>query len=223
MLLPWPVPPTNFAPPGGRAWTTPWGCGWVWHSSGRVLAEERYPSSRRPSHLSKLILVPATSSFLLTAFFITFMSDWWDTKTVISSAYAETFALTQPPKRTPRRGGFGVQSLRLQSRGPKARPWRRGNWGQPCQTDHSSANASERSLFTCITAWGLRYHMPINLRNSSLNQAVFKTIAKNWLSTRSKTLDWSKLIHAALVLSFNPFRTSHTRCKLSWIDLPFTD
>ena len=47
-LLPWPVPPTNFAPAGGRARTTPQGCGRVRHSRGRVTVEERHPS-RHPT------------------------------------------------------------------------------------------------------------------------------------------------------------------------------
>ena len=66
--------------------------------------------SHRPSLLSKLILAPATSSYLLTAFFTAFMSNRQDTKTVISSAYAETFILTQPAKSTPRRAGFAIPS-----------------------------------------------------------------------------------------------------------------
>ena len=39
----WLVHPTNFAPVGDRARTTPRGCGRVRHSSGRVLARERHP------------------------------------------------------------------------------------------------------------------------------------------------------------------------------------
>ena len=77
--------------------------------------------SHRPSLLPKLILAPATSSYHLTAFFTAFMSDRRDTKTVISSVYAETFALTQPAKRTPRRARFAVSSLTLRRRGSKAR------------------------------------------------------------------------------------------------------
>ena len=51
--------------------------------------------NRRPSLLSKLILAPATSLYLLTAF-TAFMSYRRDTRTVISLAYTETFVLILP-------------------------------------------------------------------------------------------------------------------------------
>ena len=84
--LPWLVPPTNFAPVGGRAWTTPWGCGWVRHSSWKDLAGEFQPlhePSRKPSLLSKLILAPAICSYLATAFFTAFMSRRRHTKPML--------------------------------------------------------------------------------------------------------------------------------------------
>ena len=59
--------------------------------------------NRKPSLLSKLTLAPATFSYLLTAFFIANMSRRLDTKTVISSAYAEILAWTLPAKRIPHR------------------------------------------------------------------------------------------------------------------------
>ena len=77
--------------------------------------------NRRPSHSSKLILAPATSSYFFIAFFIAFMSDRRDIKTVISSAYTKIFILTRTAKRTPRRAGFAVPSLSLRNRGSKAR------------------------------------------------------------------------------------------------------
>ena len=85
-------------------------------SLGRRMPLLQVPSCR-PSLLSKLILAPVTSSYLLTAFFTAFMSDRRNTKTVISSAYAET----QPAKRTLRRARFAVPSLGLRSRGSEAR------------------------------------------------------------------------------------------------------
>ena len=150
--------------------------------------------SRRPSLLSKLTLALATSSYLLTTVLTTFMSDRQVTKTVISSAYAETFILKQPEKRTPCRAGFAVPSLSVWSSGSQASTQRRGDRGQPCRTDRSSVNASERSPFTCTTASGLWYNMLIHLQNSGLIPAVSKTIAKNRWSTLSKALNWSKLI-----------------------------
>ena len=93
----------------------------------------------------QLIFAPATSLYLLTAFLTAFMSDRRDTKTVISSTYAETFALTQPAIRTPHRARFAVPSLSLQSRGSKARTLRKGDREQPCQTDRSSENAFKLS------------------------------------------------------------------------------
>ena len=80
----------------------------------------------------------------------------------------------------------------------------------------------ERLPFTCTTARGLWYIMLIHLRNSGSNPPVSKTDAKNRWSTLSKALDWSKLISAASVSSFIPSRTLRIKCRLSWIDLPFT-
>ena len=140
----------------------------------------------------------------------------------ISSANAETLAVRGPAKGTPRRAGFVVLSLSLRSRGSRARTQRRGANGQPCRTERSTADTLERLPFTCTTAWGLWYIMLIHLRNSGLNPAVSKTVAKNRWSTLSKALDRSKLISAATVPSFIPSRTSRIKCRLSWIDLPFT-
>ena len=50
-LLPWPVLPSNYAPAGGRARTTPRGCGRDRHSSGRALAGERCPSRHTTASL----------------------------------------------------------------------------------------------------------------------------------------------------------------------------
>ena len=77
--------------------------------------------SRKSSLLSKLTLAPAIRSYSLTAFFTVSISWRRDTKTVISSANAETLAVRWPAKRTPRRTGFVPSSLSLRSRGSKAR------------------------------------------------------------------------------------------------------
>ena len=188
---------------------------------GRVLLPLQAPS-RKPSLLSKLTLAPAIRSYSLTAFFTAFISKRRDTNTVISSANAETLAVRGLAKGTPRRPGFVVLSLSLRSRGSTARTQRRGDNGKPCRTERSTANTLERLPFTCTTAWGLWYIMLIQLRNSGLNPAVSKTVAKNRWSTLSKVLDWSKLISAASVPSSIPSRTSRIKCRLSWIDLPFT-
>ena len=119
------------------------GCGRVRHSSGRAPGRRTPPPqapNRKPSLLSKLILVPATSSGLSIAFFTARVSNRWDTKTVISSAYAGTFSLTQPAKETPHRDGLALSLLSLRSRSSKARTWR----SNPCRTDRSIANAFER-------------------------------------------------------------------------------
>ena len=52
------------------------------------------------------------------------------TKTVISSAYAETFSLTRPARGAPRKAGLDFSSLSLRSRGSKARTLR-GNLTGP--------------------------------------------------------------------------------------------
>ena len=75
----------------------------------------------RPSLLSKLILAPATLLYLSTIFFTAFMSSQWDAKTVISLAYAKTFALRQPAKEIPGRAGIAIQFVSLQNRSSKTR------------------------------------------------------------------------------------------------------
>ena len=70
----------------------------------------------RPSLLSKSILAPTTSLYLLTAFFTAFMSNQQNTKIGVSLAYTETCALTQPAKSTQRRAGFAIPSLSLWSK-----------------------------------------------------------------------------------------------------------
>ena len=54
--------------------------------------------NHRPLLLPKLILAPAICSYLATVFFTAFMSQRLDTKTVISSAYTETFAERESAK-----------------------------------------------------------------------------------------------------------------------------
>ena len=118
---------------------------------GRVSLPLQAPK-RKPSLLSKLTLAPAIRSYTPTAFFTAFISRRRDTKTVISSANAETLAERGPAKGTLRRAGFVPSSLSLRSKGSKARTLRRGDRGQPCQTERSIANALERPPFTCTTA-----------------------------------------------------------------------
>ena len=57
----------------------------------------------KPSLLSKLNWAPDNSSYILTAFLTANMSSRLDTKTVMSSAYAEIITRTLPLKETPRR------------------------------------------------------------------------------------------------------------------------
>ena len=187
---------------------------------GRVLLPLQAPI-RKPSLLSKLTLAPAIRSYSPTAFFTAFISRRRDTKTVISSANAETLAVRGPAKGTPRWAGFVPSSLSLRSKGSKVKTYRRRDRGQPCRTERLIANALERLPFTYTTAWGLWYIMLIHMRNSGSNQAVSKTVAKNRWSTISKALDWSKLINAASVSSSISSRTSRIKCRLSWIDIPF--
>ena len=87
---------------------------------GRGVPPLKAPN-RKPSLLSKLTLATATFSYLSIAFFIASMSIWRDTKTVISSAYAETFVQTRSTKKTPRKAGQTIPSLSLRSRVSKAR------------------------------------------------------------------------------------------------------
>ena len=75
----------------------------------------------KPSLLSKLTLSTATFSYLSIATFTAIMFRRWDTKTVMSSAYAEIFARTLPVSVIPRRAGQIFSSLSLRSRGSKAR------------------------------------------------------------------------------------------------------
>ena len=83
----------------------------------------------RPSLLLKFILAPAICSYLMIAFLTASMSERQDTKTVISSAYKETFARWSPTKGIPRRAGFsppipkslkqGLQSEEIEKRKQK--------------------------------------------------------------------------------------------------------
>ena len=89
---------------------------------------------------------------------------------------------------------------------------RRGDRGQPCRTERSIAIAPERLPFTCTTAWGLWYIMLIHLWNSGLNPAVSKTVAKNrWLTLKCR-LSWIDLPFTAKVCS-GPIRSLMTSCK----------
>ena len=63
-------------------------------------------SSRKPSFLSKLTLALAIRSYSPAAFFAASISRRRDINTVISSANAETLAVREPAKGTPRRAGF---------------------------------------------------------------------------------------------------------------------
>ena len=99
-LLPLPGLPTNFAPVRGRAQTKHQGCGWVRRTRGKVQAGRKpHAPKRRPSLLSKFNLAPAICSYLTIASFTASLSERRDTKTVISSAYAETFARATLPDR----------------------------------------------------------------------------------------------------------------------------
>ena len=91
-----------------------------WKGPGRGTPSFQEPS-RWPSLLLTLILASATCSYLTIVSFTASMSIRWDTKTVISSAYTETFALRQPTKGTPRRAGFALSSQNLENLSPKTR------------------------------------------------------------------------------------------------------
>ena len=121
---------------------------------GRVSLPLQAPC-RKSSLLSKLTLAPAIRSYSPTAFFTASIPRRRDTKTVIPSANAETFTVRGPAKGTPRGAGFVPSSLSLQSRGSKARTWRREDRGQPYRIERSITNALERLPFTCTAAWGL--------------------------------------------------------------------
>ena len=88
----------------------------VWQGSSPL----QVPKSRTLL-LSKLIMALAISLYLSTAFFTANMSNWRDAKTVISSAYEDTFALIWLAKGAPRRAGLAYPSLSLRSRASKAR------------------------------------------------------------------------------------------------------
>ena len=88
--------------------------------SGRWTPPLQAPN-RRPLHLPKSTLAPATCSYFATPFFTAAMSEQRDTNTVISWAKAKTLALTRPTAGTLIRAGFAFSSLRLRSSGSKAR------------------------------------------------------------------------------------------------------
>ena len=129
------------------------GCRQVHNSSGKALAGERHPFRHLATNLRSnqnwLLLSLRTSQPPSSQ---PFMFKRRDTKTVISSAYAETFAVSGPTKGIPCNAALASSSLNLRSRGSKARILRKGDRGQPCQTDCSITKASERFLFTCTTA-----------------------------------------------------------------------
>ena len=85
----------------------------------------RMPPLQAPNHklslLSKLTLAPATSSNLTTASFTASMFIRQDTNTVMFSAYAETFAWTQPAKKILCKARRALSSISLWSRGSTAR------------------------------------------------------------------------------------------------------
>ena len=178
-----------------------------WKGSGRGT-----PLLQAPNHklslLSKLILAPAIWSYLATAFFTTFMSRWRDTKTLISSAYADSFAERGSAKRMPHRAGLAFSSLSLRSRNSKVRTYRRGDRGQPCQTDCSITKAHECFPFTCTSACGLEY-MLIHLRNSS-----FQNSRQKLMVNPIEGLNWSSLLQCHLLSPLGP-RVPNASCLWS--------
>ena len=168
---------------------------------GRVLLPIQAPN-HKPSLLSKLTLAPAIRSYPTTASFTACISSRRDTKTVMSSANAETLAVSPL---IPKPAQEGLQREDIDEKRQRA--------ALPDRTfDRKRLRKPSVHLHHCL----------IHLRNSGLNPAVSKTVAENRWSTLLKALDWSKLISAASVSSFIPSRTSRIKCRLSWIDLPFT-
>ena len=168
------------------------GFGRVHHFSGRVPAEERHPS-RHPTadlhsyqNLSWHLLLLHTSQLPSS---LPSCSICRKTKTVISSAYAETFALRNPAKRdsTQSRSCRPIPKpteQRLQSKDIEKR--RQGATLPNQQLD------CERRPFTCITVYGLWYIILIHFPNSDLNPMVSKSVTKIRWSSQSKALDWSR-------------------------------
>ena len=76
---------------------------------------------RKPSLLLMVILAPAICLHLATALFTAFISRRWDTKTMISSAYADTYTERGAAKSLPRRAVLVFSSLNLRSNGSKIR------------------------------------------------------------------------------------------------------
>ena len=89
-----------------------------WKGSGRGIPPLQAPNCR-PSLLSKLILAPTICLYLTTAFFTAFMSKWWNTKTVISLVYIDTFVVRGPAEGIPCSTRLASLSLSLWTRGSK--------------------------------------------------------------------------------------------------------
>ena len=168
----------QFRSSGGRARTTPWGYGRVPHSSGKVTPAERYLSRHLTADLhsyqgcSWSLLSDCTSQPPFS------QPLYPDTKTVISSAYADNVCRKRARKKDAAQGRTCLLIHKPTERGSKETAQRTGDRGLPCRTKPSIAKVPERIQFTCTTVCGLWYNMLIRLRNSALNPAVSKTVAK---------------------------------------------
>ena len=89
--------------------------------------------------------------YLTITFITASMSEGWNTKTVISSAYTKTFTTWRPTKGTLRKARFAFSFLSLRSKGSKA-------------TDRSISKDSERFLFIVTTVCESLCRSPIRIR-----------------------------------------------------------
>ena len=163
----------------------------------------------------KIDLGSAVLSYSATTFFTAFMSRQRNTRTVISSANTETFAVRGPAKRIPCRNGFAPSSLSLWSRGSRARTQRRGDKGLVL-LDRQLENERPRTppvyLHNCSRVVVHHAHPSAELRFEcgSLQNRCQTSMVKLF-----KGLGRIKLISAASVPSFIPSMTSLIKCRLS--------
>ena len=106
-----------------RARTTPQGCRWVRHSSGRALVGYRYPSNHQAANLRFCQSWPWLQQSARTLQLLSSqpLYPYGGIQRLISSANAETFAKRGPANGIPRKAGFVPPSLSLRSKGFKAR------------------------------------------------------------------------------------------------------
>ena len=108
---------------------------------------------RRCSLSSKLTFGPATSSYLTTAFFPTFMSRQRDTKSNIIGVRRDLRPRTSSKRDTTQGQNMLPHPRAYRTEATKWGHRKKKVQGKPCWTDRLIAKATEHFLFTYTTVW----------------------------------------------------------------------